>query len=91
MSKKEIICKIDEALEWLYQNKEKKSLQRVAELLQFFQNMAEELVDKDIGGVAHVMNLLKILVENYDHMDMIGMADCLREYAYPLIDTYIAE
>lgn len=79
---------VAEAIECLYQNKEKEAMKKVAELLILFENMAKESAEKQDGNVLSIIRFVKELIENYNYVDMIGMADCLQQDAYSLVMQY---
>jgi len=91
MQKEEVVKKIGETIECLYQNKEKKAMQSVAELMPYFHNIAEKRMTEGSNDILRAIHMLKDLVDNYDQFDMIGMADCLQNDAYDLIKMYDAE
>lgn len=90
MQKEEVVGKIDEAVELLYQNKEKQAIQKVADLLPVFYEMIEKMISLEMDGALQSIHMMKELMENYDHFDMIGMADCLLSNAYDLVQMYAA-
>lgn len=88
MNKKEAIAEIDGAIECLYQNREKIAMHRVANLLPFFHDIAQNLLEKEDYRALYAMEMTKKLIENYNHFDMLGMADCLRNDGYDLLEMY---
>lgn len=88
MCKTEIMEKMQETIKNLYQNREKAALQGVSELLLIFQNMLDYFISEENDIISDVMNMLKKLIDCYNHIDMYGMADCLQEKAYDVIELY---
>ncbi len=91
MDKEMTLKLIDEAVECLYQNREKEAMQKVSALLIIYENMAKKRAESQDGSVLDVIRFMKNLIENYNYVDMIGMADCLKEDAYSLIKNYGSE
>lgn len=91
MQKEEAFKKIDETVVCLYQNKQKEALNKAKELMSFFERMAEIRAEEKDGSVLQVIRFLKDFIENYNYIDMIGMADCLQVHARSLIDAYCTE
>ncbi len=91
MQKEEKKKKINETIVCMYQNKEKEALTRAAELLPFFERMAEIRAEKKDGSVLQVIRFLKDFIENYNCIDMTGMADCLQAQACSLVNTYCVD
>lgn len=88
MQKEEILKRIDETVICLYQNKQKEALNRAKELMTVFEHMAEIRAEQKDGSVLQVIRFLKNFIENYNYIDMIGMADCLQEHARRLVEAY---
>ena len=85
--------KISEAVLLLYQNKEQEAMQQVKELIVMFQNMIQNMIQnqtiehmEEIGNFAILMQ--RELLENYQSLDMIGIADCLTEKAVLFMKFY---
>ena len=81
--------KISEAVLLLYQNKEQEAMQQVKELIVMFQNMIQNQTIEhmeEIGNFAILMQ--RELLENYQSLDMIGIADCLTEKAVLFMKFY---
>lgn len=81
--------KISEAVLLLYQNKEQEAIQQVKELIVMFQNMIQNQTIEhmeEIGNFAILMQ--RELLENYQSLDMIGIADCLTEKAVLFMKFY---
>ncbi len=66
----------------LYQNREHEAVRLVAELIQ------EMLVEWKEERALIFLERLKMLVEQYQALDMLGMADCMEEFAGLMISFY---
>lgn len=88
MQAKEVLKEIEKTVECLYQNKEREALIKAEKLLHTFECLAKNQAKKKDGSVLHVISFIKDFIENYNYTDMIGMADCLLEKGYGLIETY---
>lgn len=89
MNKTELQQKIMVACHLLYQNKEQEAVQQVRELLVIFQDMIQQQTKEQLelsGNFALIMQ--QELLENFQHMDMLGIADCLQEKAILFIEFY---
>ncbi len=75
-----LLEKIEKTADLLYQNREQEGLAAVAELLQIFQKMLQNMtVDQKANGGNFAIMMLRELLECYQYQDMLGMADCLME------------
>lgn len=75
-----LLEKIEKTADLLYQNREQEGLAAVAELLQIFQKMLQNMtVDQKANGGNFAIMMLRELLERYQYQDMLGMADCLME------------
>ncbi len=73
----------------LYQNREHEAVRLVAELLQEYQKLIQEmLVEWKEERALIFLERLKMLVEQYQALDMLGMADCMEEFAGLMISFY---
>lgn len=80
MNGNDVINKIQETIELLYQNHEQKGIAAVEELLVLFQNMLQNLTEEQtVGCGKFALLMLKELLEAYQNQDVLGMADCLME------------
>ncbi len=80
MKENDVINKIQETAELLYQNHEQEGIAAVAELLVLFQSMLQNLTQEQTDSCGKfALLMLKELVEAYQHQDVLGMADCLME------------
>ena len=76
----------------LYQNREQEAVRLVAELLQEYQKLIREmLVEWKDERALIFLERLKMLVEQYQALDMLGMADCMEEFAQLMISFYEQE
>lgn len=76
----------------LYQNREQEAIRLVAELLQEYQKMIQEmLVEWKDERALIFLERLKMLVGQYQASDMLGMADCMEEFAQLMISFYEEE
>lgn len=86
ISKEELISKLDFTVQLLYQNKEKRSIEAVAELLVLFSSYLESLLRENRNIEAQTFLVaVKELVAQYNATDMIGMADCIKGEVMPFI------
>lgn len=86
ISKEELINKLDFTVQLLYQNKEKRSIEAVAELLVLFSSYLESLLKENRNIEAQTFLVaVKELVTQYNAIDMIGMADCIKGEVMPFI------
>lgn len=89
MDGKELLTATEEAIYCLYQNKEHEAVAQMAELLPVYQQMVQEmLMQRNDTSAMIYLNMLKELVESYQAQDMLGMADCLGQYAVRMIEHY---
>lgn len=73
----------------LYQNREHEAVQLVAGLLQEYQKLIQEmLVEWKEERALIFLERLKLLVEQYHALDILGMADCMEEFAQLMISFY---
>ena len=89
MNRTELQQKIKTAYYLLYQNKEQEAVQQVKELLGIFQNMLQQQTKEQMelsGKIALIMQ--QELLENFQNVDMLGMADCLKEKAVLFTEFY---
>lgn len=86
ISKEELISKLDFTVQLLYQNKEKRGIEAVAELLVLFSSYLESLLRENRNTEAQIFLVaVKELVAQYNATDMIGMADCIKGEMMPFI------
>lgn len=82
MGEKELLREIEETSRMLYQNKEHEAMKKVADLLGIFQNMIKNQTQEQLAlGGNFALVMLRELLEAYQSLDMLGMADCLKEKA----------
>lgn len=73
-----LLKQIEDTAILLYQNKEQEGMEQVTQLLLQFQNVVQNLTEKQMQYVGNfAVSMLKELMENYNCLDMLGMADCL--------------
>lgn len=90
MTEQEICKRTEDVIQCLYQNREQEGIVRLGEeLLPIYQQMVQEIMhgQEEKSALVHI-KLLKELVEAYRVKDMLGMADCLKEHAFVLIESY---
>ena len=81
----EIVNKTKQAMEEAYQNREHEALQHVAELLQEYQMLLQNLADQaQTEKLLALLPVVKILVENYQMQ--LGIADILYGGILPALD-----
>ena len=86
---KELSKRTEAAMCALYQNREHEAIQAVAELLPIYQEMIRKmLMEWGDNRAMFFFEELKRLVENYQAQDMLGMADCIYQFALPMIKIY---
>ena len=86
-----LLKQIEDTAVLLYQNKEQEGMEQVAQLLQQFQNIVQNLTEKQMQNVGNfALIMLKELMESYNCADMLGMADCLMVKSTLLVQ-YIEE
>ena len=84
--------KTETAICALYQTREQEAVRLVAELLQEYQKLIREmLVEWKDERALIFLERLKMLVEQYQALDMLGMADCMEEFAQLMISFYEEE
>lgn len=89
MTEQELLAATEQVTYHLYQNREQEAVAQMAELLPVYQQMIQTmLVERNDTGAIIYLNMLKELIENYGAQDMLGMADCLSEYAAQMIEHY---
>lgn len=89
MGEKELLREIEETGCMLYQNKEHEAIKKVAELMGIFQNMIKDQTQEQLAlGGNFALVMLRELLEAYQSLDMLGMADCLREKAVLFVQFY---
>lgn len=83
---------IDEVSVMLYQNREKEALKQFMPLFQELKTVSNALMetegkaDQQIG--LYITNMYQNLNASYKYKDMLGMADCLQEYALLIVELY---
>ena len=86
---------IDEVSVMLYQNREKEALDQLGTVLGFLKEVSGDLLDiegTDNQQIAHYISLMyQNLNDSYKYKDMLGIADCLQEYALSVIELYKAK
>ena len=83
----EIVNKTKQAMEEAYQNREHEALQHVAELLQEYQMLLQNLADQaQTERLLVLLSGVKLLVENYQMQDLRGSADTLYGTILPVLD-----
>ena len=83
----EIVNKTKQAMEEAYQNREHEALQHVAELLQEYQMILQNLADQvQTERLLVLLSAVKILVVNYQTQDLLGIADILYGTILPVLD-----
>lgn len=89
MTEEELLEKIGDTIQTLYQNKEIEGLEKVKELFPVFQSMLQERAAVGVSDeVLSCFSMLKELVVNFQDQNMLGMADCLEEKAVSFIQYY---
>lgn len=89
MNEKELLREIEETSRMLYQNKEHEALKKVAELLGIFQNMVSNQTQEQLAvGGNFALVMLRELLESYQNLDILGMADCLMEKTILFVQFY---
>lgn len=89
MGEKELLSVTEKAMYDLYQNKEHEAFEQITKLLPVYQKMIQVmLVERNDMDAVMYLDMLKKLVEHYQAQDMLGMADCLKEYAVQMIEHY---
>ena len=84
----EIVNKTKQAMEEAYQNREHEALQHVTELLQEYQMLLQNLADQaQTEKLLALLSAVKILVENYQMQDLLGIADTLYGGILPVLDS----
>ena len=79
---------IKETMEEAYQNREHEALQHVTELLQEYQLLLQNLADQaQTEKLLALLSAVKILVENYQMQDLLGIADILYGGILPVLDS----
>lgn len=89
MNEKELLREMEETSRMLYQNKEHEAMKKVTELLGIFQNMVSNQTQEQLAlGGNFALVMLRELLEAYQNLDMLGMADCLMEKATLFVQFY---
>ncbi|MBO5522375.1 MAG: hypothetical protein J5986_01670 [Roseburia sp.] len=89
MGEKELLREIEETSHMLYQNKEHEAMKKATGLLGTFQNMIKNQTQEQLAlGGNFALVMLRELLEAYQNLDMLGMADCLREKAALFVQFY---
>ena len=84
----EIVSKTKQAMEEAYQNREHEALQHVAELLQEYQRLLQQLADQaQTDRILALLSAVKTLLESYQMQDLLGIADTLYGRILPLLDV----
>ena len=69
-------------------NKTKQTMQHVTELLQEYQILLQNLADQaQTEKLLALLSAVKILVENYQMQDLLGIADILYGGILPVLDS----
>lgn len=83
---------IDEVSIMLYQNREKEALEQFVTVFELLKKVSGDLLDMegtDNQQIAHYISLMyQNLNDSYKYKDMLGIADCLQEYALSVIELY---
>lgn len=89
MTEKELIAKVEDTMIKLYQNRELEGLQQVKDLLPVFQDMIQQILAVQMNQeTMGYFTMLKELVAGFQDQNMLGMADCLKQNAFGLIECY---
>lgn len=84
----EIVNKTKQAMEEAYQNREHEALQHVAELLQEYQKLLQQLADQaQTDRLLALLSAVKTLLESYQMQDLLGIADTLYGRILPVLDV----
>ncbi len=73
----------------LYQNREQEGIDEVSRFFGKMKELTEELLQKNLADHVYIGAMYKIYQElllSYENRDMLGMADCLQEYALIITD-----
>lgn len=83
---------IDQLSILLYQNQEQEAFGRMNEVLQKLRKVTDAILSTEEDGgmqiTAYIMAMYRTWQEAYHHKDMLGMADCLQEYATLAAELY---
>ena len=83
---------IDEISMMMYQNREEEVLKRFGDISQKLKRVTDALLDiqGDSEGelLSFIVHMYQTLNRAYQHKDMLGMADCLQEYATLAVELY---
>lgn len=87
MNKSQIREKTNEILILLYQNRENDAINGIADLIQLYQQLLQNILNEaGAEQAAAFLNILKHLIENYQAQDMLGMADCIQGEIMPFLE-----
>lgn len=83
---------IDEISIMMYQNREQEALKQFGEFSQKLNKVTDALLDMQKGSAeemySFIIRMYQTLNQAYQHKDMLGMADCLQEYATLAVELY---
>ena len=83
---------IDEISVMMYQNREQEALKQFGVLSQKLKKVTDALLDVQEGDKGEISSFIicmyQTLNQAYQHKDMLGMADCLQEYATLAVELY---
>jgi len=91
MGEQQLLKRIDEISQFLYQNKTNQIWNEVKKILQELQKMVTEITGISDEVTAFSIEMLKELVDNYQNQDIIGLADCLQEKVTIFIQFYFEQ
>lgn len=78
--KEELLEKIKQTRDMLYQNREHEAMESAADLLSRLQEMITLLNEEQLAESGEfVIAMMREFLETYQNQDMLGMADCLTE------------
>lgn len=83
---------IDQVSIAFYQNREEEGLEQVGLLLPKLKTVTDALSETGDGGDPQILYYIARMYQNfneaYKQRDMLGMADCLQEYAASVVELY---
>lgn len=83
---------LDEISVVLYQNREQEGIQLVWHLLGEMQTIVDSLlkerIENDLQTYNCISGLFRELYQAFQQKDMLGMADCLQEFALLITEIY---
>ena len=83
---------IDEISVFLYQNREQEAFGKIGELLGNLKKVTDALLCMDSGNEQEIglfiSNMYQSINCAYKYKDVLGMADCLQDYAMLATDLY---